>query len=247
MSTTIDLTGKTAFVTGSTRGIGLAIARSLHGAGAKVTVVGRQVERARSVAAEFGDRGYGVGCDVAQAYQVEDALAAAEKALGPIDILVNNAGLTRDNILLRLTDEDWNTVLAANLNGAFHTIRATIKGMMKRRFGRIINITSIVGLTGNKGQANYAASKAGLIGLTKSVAKEYASRNILVNCIAPGFIETDMTDALPAEARATLLEEIALGRLGRPEDVAGTVLFLASDLAGYITGQVLVVDGGMVI
>jgi 3-oxoacyl-[acyl-carrier protein] reductase len=160
---------------------------------------------------------------------------------------VNNAGLTRDNILLRLTDADWDTVLNANLKGAFNTIRATIKGMMKRRSGRIINIGSIVGLTGNKGQANYAASKAGLIGLTKSVAKEYASRNILVNCVAPGFIETDMTGALPEEARATLLEDIALGRLGRPEDVAGTVLFLASDLAGYITGQVLVVDGGMVI
>ena len=247
MAATIDLSGKTAFVTGSTRGIGLAIARSLHGTGAKVAIVGRDAERAKSVAAEFGDRGFGVGCDVAQVLQVEAALGQAEKALGPLDILVNNAGVTRDNILLRLTDEDWNTVLDANLKGAFHTIRAAIKGMMKRRSGRIINITSIVGLTGNKGQANYAASKAGLIGLTKSVAKEYASRNILANCVAPGFIETDMTDALPTEARATLLEEIALGRLGRPEDVAGTVLFLASDLAGYMTGQVLVVDGGMVI
>jgi 3-oxoacyl-[acyl-carrier protein] reductase len=247
MTATIDLTGKTAFVTGSTRGIGRAIAQVLYGAGAKVAVVGRELERARSVAAELGDRAYGVGCDVAQASQVEAALAETEKALGPIDILVNNAGVTRDNILLRLTDDDWNTVLDANLKGSFNTIRGAIKGMMKRRSGRIINITSIVGLTGNKGQANYSASKAGLIGLTKSVAKEYASRNILANCVAPGFIETDMTHALPAEARATLLEEIALGRLGRPEDVAGTVLFLASDLAGYITGQVLVVDGGMVI
>jgi len=245
--TIIDLSGKTAFVTGSTRGIGLAIAQSLYGAGAKVAVVGRDLECARSVAAGLGERAAAVACDVASADQVEAAVAAAEKALGPIDILVNNAGLTRDNILLRLTDDDWDTVLDANLKGAFLTMRATIKGMMKRRAGRIINITSIVGLIGNKGQANYAASKAGLIGLTKSVAKEYASRNILANCIAPGFIETDMTDALPAEARATLLEEIALGRLGRPEDVAGTVLFLASDLAGYITGQVLVVDGGMVI
>jgi 3-oxoacyl-[acyl-carrier protein] reductase len=247
LATTIDLTGKTAFVTGSTRGIGLAIARSLHGAGAKVAVVGRDLQRARAVATELGDRTIGVACDVARADQVEPAIAAVESTLGPIDILVNNAGLTRDNILLRLTDADWDTVLDANLKGAFHTMRATIKGMMKRRSGRIINITSIVGLTGNKGQSNYAASKAGLVGLTKSVAKEYASRNILVNCIAPGFIETDMTHALPDEARATLLEEIALGRLGRPEDVAGTVLFLASDLAGYITGQVLVVDGGMVI
>ena len=245
--TTIDLTGKTAFVTGSTRGIGHAIARTLHAAGAKVAVVGRDQARAESVAAELGERAAGVACDVAQADQVEAAIAAAERALGPIDILVNNAGLTRDNILLRLTDADWNAVLDANLKGAFHTTRAVIKGMMKRRAGRIVNITSIVGLTGNKGQANYAASKAGLIGFTKSVAKEYASRGVLANCVAPGFIETDMTAALPDEARATLLQDIALGRLGRPEDVAGAVLFLASDLAGYITGQVLVVDGGMVI
>jgi 3-oxoacyl-[acyl-carrier protein] reductase len=245
--TTIDLSTRTAFITGSTRGIGLAIARALHGAGARVAIVGRDLARTRSVAGELGDRTVGVACDVAKEIEVAAAIAAAEAALGPIDILVNNAGLTRDNILLRLTDADWDLVLDANLKGAFHTMRAVIKGMMKRRFGRITNISSIVGLTGNKGQANYAASKAGLIGLTKSVAKEYASRNILVNCIAPGFIETDMTDALPAEARATLLEEIALGRLGRPEDVAGTVLFLASDLAAYITGQVLVVDGGMVI
>jgi 3-oxoacyl-[acyl-carrier protein] reductase len=188
-----------------------------------------------------------MACDVALGDQVAAAISGAEAVLGPIDILVNNAGLTRDNILLRLSEDDWDAVLDANLKGAFHTTRAVIKGMMKRRSGRIINMTSIVGLTGNKGQANYAASKAGLIGFTKSVAKEYASRNILVNCIAPGFIETDMTASLPDEARATLLEQIALGRLGRPEDVAGTVLFLASDLAAYITGQVLVVDGGMVI
>src|SRR3954470_13830244 len=245
--TAIDLSGKTAFVTGSTRGIGLAIAQALYEAGAKVGVVGRDVERARSVAAGFGNRAAGVACDVADGDQVDAASAEVQAVLGPIDILVNNAGLTRDNIVLRLTDADWDTVLDANLKGAFHTIRAAIRGMMKRRSGRIINIGSIVGLTGNKGQANYAASKAGLVGLTKSIAKEYASRNVLVNCIAPGFIETDMTDALPAEARATLLEEIALGRLGRPEDIAGTVLFLASDLASYITGQVLVVDGGMVI
>jgi 3-oxoacyl-[acyl-carrier protein] reductase len=245
--TTIDLTGKTAFVTGSTRGIGLAIARTLHDAGAKVAVVGRDHERATAVATGLGQRAAGFACDVANGDEVEAAVAAAEKALAPIDILVNNAGLARDNILLRLTDEDWDSVLDANLKGAFHTTRATIKGMMKRRAGRIINITSIVGLTGNKGQANYAASKAGLIGFSKSVAKEYASRNILVNCIAPGFIETDMTASLPDAARTSLLEQIALGRLGRPEDVAGTVLFLASDLAGYITGQVLVVDGGMVI
>jgi 3-oxoacyl-[acyl-carrier protein] reductase len=245
--TDIDLTGKVAFVTGSTRGIGLAIARAMHGAGAKVAIVGRNAERAREVAADLGDRTAGVGCDVALADQVEAALAASDAALGPVDILVNNAGLTRDNILLRLTDADWDAVLDANLKGAFHTTRAAIKGMMKRRSGRIINVTSIVGLSGNKGQANYAASKAGLIGFTKSVAKEYAARGILANCIAPGYIETDMTSGLPDAAKATLLQGIALGRLGRPEDVAGAALFLASDLAAYITGQVLVVDGGLVI
>ena len=245
--TAIDLTGRTAFVTGSTRGIGLSIARALHAAGASVAIVGRDVARAQIVAVELGERAVGVACDVADATQVEAAIAAAEKALGPIDILVNNAGLTRDNILLRLSEDDWDVVLDANLKGAFLTTRAVIKGMMKRRAGRIINITSVVGLTGNKGQANYAASKAGLIGLTKSVAKEYASRGVLANCIAPGFIETDMTAALPSEARTALLEQIALGRLGRPEEIAAAVLFLASDLAAYITGQVLVVDGGMVI
>jgi 3-oxoacyl-[acyl-carrier protein] reductase len=245
--TAIDLTGRSAFVTGSTRGIGLAIARALQAAGAKVAIVGRDQDRAAAVAAELGERTVAVACDVGQADQVERAIAVAEAALGPVDILVNNAGLTRDNIVLRLSEADWDAVLDANLKGAFHTTRTVLKGMMKRRAGRIVNITSIVGLTGNKGQANYAASKAGLIGFTKSIAKEYASRGILANCVAPGFIDTDMTAALPEEARATLLQAIALGRLGRPEDVAGAVLFLASDLAGYITGQVLVVDGGMVI
>ena len=243
----IDLTGQTAFVTGSTRGIGRAIADVLYAAGAKVAIVGREAERAQAVAAELGDRAVGVGADVAVAAQVDMAVAAAERALGPVTILVNNAGLTRDNLLLRLSEADWDAVLDANLKGAFHTTRAVIKGMMKRRAGRIINISSIVGLTGNKGQANYAASKAGLIGFTKSVAKEYASRGVLVNCVAPGFIETDMTAALPTDARDALLGQIALGRLGKPADVAYAVLFLASDFAGYITGQVLVVDGGMVV
>lgn len=243
----ISLEGRVALVTGGTRGIGLAIARALHGAGARVALTGRDAGRAEEVAATVGDGVIGVACDVADAAQVDAAVTEVERRLGPVEILVNNAGLTRDNILLRLTGDDWDAVLDANLKGAFHTTKAVIKGMMKRRAGRIINITSIVGLIGNKGQANYAASKAGLIGFTKSIAKEYASRNVLANCIAPGFIETDMTAALPEEARASLLQAIALGRLGRAEDVADAVLFLASDLSGYITGQVLVVDGGMVL
>lgn len=244
---TIDLAGKAALVTGGTRGIGRAIAATLHRAGARVALTGRDADRARAMAAELGPGAAGFGCELADPAQIEAAVAGAEAALGPIDILVNNAGLTRDQLVLRMTEADWDTVLDANLKGAFVAIRAVLKGMMKRKAGRIINVTSVVGLTGNKGQANYAASKAGLIGLTKSVAKEYAGRNILVNCVAPGFVETDMTAALPVEARNTLLQQIALGRLGRPEDVAGAVLFLASDLAGYVTGQVLVVDGGMVI
>ncbi len=247
MSVAIDLAGQVAFVTGSTRGIGRGIATLLHQAGAAVAVVGRSEPQAAAVAAELGSRSVGVACDVSDKAQVEAAIAAAERALGPISILVNNAGLTRDNLLLRLDEADWDQVLDANLKGAFHTTKAIIRGMMKRREGRIINITSIVGITGNKGQANYAASKAGLIGFTKSVAKEYASRGVTANCVAPGFIDTDMTAALPQEARDALLSQIALGRLGQPADIAGAVLFLASDLARYVTGQVLVVDGGMVI
>jgi 3-oxoacyl-[acyl-carrier protein] reductase len=245
MTTTISLAGQTALVTGSTRGIGLAIARALHGAGAQVAIHGRDAARAEAVAAELGAGTVGVAGDVADPARIEAAVLAAEAALGPITILVNNAGLTRDNLLIRLTDEDWTTVLDANLRGAFNTMRLLARGMMKRKAGRIINLTSVVGLVGNKGQANYAASKAGLIGLTKAVAREYASRNVLVNCVAPGYIATDMTAALPPEAGAALLSAIPLGRLGQPDEVAGAVLFLASDLARYITGHVLVVDGGM--
>jgi 3-oxoacyl-[acyl-carrier protein] reductase len=245
MSAVIDLTGQVCLVTGSTRGIGLSIARALHGAGASVAVHGRDLARAQAVAAELGERATAVAADVTTPDQVAAAWAQAEAALGPITVLVNNAGLTRDNLLIRLGEDDWDAVLDANLKGAFLTMRLAAKGMMKRKGGRIINISSVVGLIGNKGQANYAASKAGLIGLTKAVAKEYASRNILVNCVAPGYIETDMTGALPPEASAALLSAIPLGRWGQPEEIAGAVLFLASDLARYITGQVLVVDGGM--
>lgn len=244
--TTISLEGQVALVTGSTRGIGRAIAERLYSSGARVAIVGRQVDAARAVAEALGERAAGFGCDVVDRAQVDALIESVEAKLGSVGVLVNNAGITRDNLLLRLSDEDWGAVLDANLKGAFLMTRAVIKGMMKRRAGRIINISSIVGLIGNKGQANYAASKAGLIGFTKAVAREYASRNVLVNCVAPGYIETDMTAALPPEAQSTLLGQIALGRLGQPADVAGAVLFLASDLAGYVTGQVLVVDGGMV-
>ena len=242
----IDLTGRTALVTGSTRGIGKAIAETLASAGARVAIVGRDQARAAEVAAAIGGSSQGFGADVSDPKSVVALVEAVEAAFGQVDILVNNAGLTRDNILFRIKDDDWDAVLDANLRGAFVAIRSASRGMMKRRWGRIINIASIVGITGNKGQANYAASKAGLIGLTKSVAKELASRNILVNAVAPGFIETDMTAAMTAEARAGLSALIPLDRLGAAQDIAGTVAFLASDLASYITGQVLVVDGGMV-
>lgn len=242
----IDLSGRVALVTGSTRGIGLAIARTLASCGARVAVVGRDQARADAVAADLGGEAKGFACDIADVAQVNALVEAVETAFGSIDILVNNAGLTRDNILLRLKDDDWDAVIDANLRGAFATIRAATRGMMKRRWGRIINISSIVGLIGNKGQANYAASKAGLIGLTKSVAREFASRNILANVIAPGFIETDMTNAMTAEARAAMSGQIPLERLGTAQDVANAVAFLASEHAAYITGQVLVVDGGLV-
>ncbi|MDP1857509.1 MAG: SDR family NAD(P)-dependent oxidoreductase, partial [Gemmatimonadaceae bacterium] len=198
----IDLSGRNALVTGSTRGIGHAIASTLAAAGARVAIVGRDEARAEAVAAALGQGAQGFACDVADLAQVSALIRDVEQAFGGIDILVNNAGVTRDNLMLRLKDDDWNAVIDANLRGAFATIRAATRGMMKRRWGRIINISSVVGLTGNKGQTNYAASKAGLIGLTKSVAKEFASRGILANVVAPGFIDTEMTAVMTPEARA---------------------------------------------
>jgi 3-oxoacyl-[acyl-carrier protein] reductase len=242
----IDLTGRVALVTGSTRGIGREIAATLTACGARVAVVGRDAARAGEAAQAIGGDARGYAADVSDAAQVTNLVESVERDFRSLDILVNNAGLTRDNILLRLKDEDWDAVLAANLRGAFASVRAAARGMMKRRWGRIINISSVVGLIGNKGQSNYAASKAGLIGLTKSVAKEFASRNILANVIAPGFIETDMTAAMTADARAALSAQIPLERLGTPKDIAGVAAFLSSEHAAYITGQVFVVDGGLV-
>jgi len=242
----VELQGQVALVTGGSRGIGLAIAGELAAAGAKVAVVARDEARAQAAAAQLGGGHRGYGCDVADSEAVNALVKRVEEEMGPLDILVNNAGVTRDNVLMRIRDDDWDAVLDTNLRGAFNTIRAASRGMMKRRRGRVINITSVVGITGNKGQANYAASKAGVIGLTKSVAKELASRGVLVNAVAPGYIETDMTADLPEAARDALMGQIALGRLGRPQDIAPAVRFLAGPGAQYITGQVLVVDGGMV-
>ena len=242
----IDLSGKVALVTGSTRGIGREIAGRLRECGARVAIVGREQAKADSVAAEVGGDARGFACDVSDTAAVAKLVSDVESAFGSLDILVNNAGVTRDNVVMRLKDEDWDAVLDANLRGPFAAIRAASRGMMKRRWGRIINITSVVGIIGNKGQSNYASSKAGLIGLTKSIAKELASRNVLVNAVAPGFIETEMTDAMTSEAKNSLTGMIPLERLGKPSDVAAAVAFLASEHASYITGQVIVVDGGMV-
>lgn len=242
-----ELAGNVAVVTGGSRGIGLAIARELAEAGARVAVVARNGERAQQAAEDLPGEGHaGFACDVADPGAVKETVAAVESTLGPIAILVNNAGITRDNILLRLQDEDWDQVLDVNLKGAFNTIRACSRGMMKRRSGVIVNISSVVGLMGNAGQSNYAASKAGLLGLTKSVARELASRGVRCNAVAPGYIATDMTSELSEEQTSALKSGIPLGRLGEPEDVAPLVRFLAGPGGRYITGQTLAVDGGMV-
>ena len=243
----MELQGQVALVTGGSRGIGLAIAEALADAGAKVAIVARNEAGAQSAAEGLPGEGHrGYGCDVADSDAVNALVKRVEEEMGGLDVLVNNAGVTRANVLMRLKDEDWDAVLDTNLRGAFNTIRAATRGMMKRRHGRVIIITSVVGITGNRWHAHYAASKAGLIGLTKSVAKELASRNVLVNAVAPGYIETDMTHDLPGAARDALMSQIALGRLGAPGDIAPVVRFLAGPGAGYMTGQVLVVDGGMV-
>ena len=241
-----ELKDRVAVVTGGSRGIGLAIAHALAQDGSRVAVLARDGERARQAAEGLpGTAHLGLSCDVADPNQTREALAAVEKEIGPVAILVNNAGITRDNILLRLRDEDWDQVMAVNLRGAFNTTRAVVRGMMKRREGAILNITSVVGLMGNAGQSNYAASKAGLVGFTKSVARELASRGIRCNALAPGFIETDMTDALSEEQAEALKERIPLGRFGAPEEVAQVARFLVGPHGRYITGQVLAVDGGM--
>lgn len=242
------LSGKVALVTGGSRGIGRSICERFARDGAKVAVVARDGARAAETAAALEGEGHrGYACDVADSEAVNALVKQVEQDFGSLDILVNNAGVTADNLLVRIDDEAWDKVLNTNLKGAFNLIRAAAKGMMKRRSGRIINITSVVGLTGNKGQVNYSASKAGLIGLTKSVAKELASRSILCNAVAPGFIETEMTAGLGGDTKEALMQQIALGKLGSGEDIAGAVRFLAGPDASYITGQVLVVDGGMVI
>lgn len=241
------MNGTNAIVTGGSRGIGLGIAQALAAAGAKVAVVGRDGERATEAAEALEGVGHiGIAGDVASSEDALRVVSTATEALGPIGLLVNNAGITRDNILLRIKDEDWDEVLDVNLKGAFNMTRAVARGMMKARDGVILNVSSVVGISGNAGQANYAASKSGLFGLTKSVARELASRGVRCNAIAPGYIETDMTAELGEERTEALLAQIPLGRLGTPDDVAGLVRFLAGPSARYITGQVVTVDGGMV-
>jgi 3-oxoacyl-[acyl-carrier protein] reductase len=240
-----DLTGKAALVTGASGGIGGAIATALHAQGATVALSGTRVEALQDLGGRLGGRTHVLACNLADAAAAEKLVGEAEAAMGKLDILVNNAGLTRDTLAVRMKDEDWQTVLDVDLTAGFRLARAALRGMMKRRFGRIIGIASIVGVTGNPGQANYAAAKAGMIGMSKALAAEVASRGITVNCVAPGFIATPMTEALGAPQKERLLGAIPAGRLGVGADVAAAVVFLAADEAAYVTGQTLHVNGGM--
>jgi 3-oxoacyl-[acyl-carrier protein] reductase len=240
-----DLTGKTALVTGATGGIGASIAEALHGQGATVMLSGTRQAALDAAREKLGARVHAIACNLANAQEVEKLVPAAEAQMGTLDILVSNAGITRDMLALRMKDEDWAAVIDLNLTAAFRLSRAALRGMMKRRFGRIVGITSIVGVTGNAGQANYAASKAGMIGMTKALAQEVASRQITVNCVAPGFIETPMTAGLNDKQRESLLANVPSGRLGLPAEVAAAVVYLASTEASYVTGQTLHVNGGM--
>lgn len=240
-----DLTGKTALVTGATGGIGAAIAKVLHAAGATVAISGTRAAVLEDLKVQMGGRVHMLACNLSDVVDVEKLVPAAEAAMGSLDILVNNAGITRDGLAMRMKDEDWQRVLDVNLTAPFRLCRAAVRGMMKRRWGRIVNITSVVAVTGNPGQVNYVASKAGIVGLTKSLAQELASRNVTVNAVAPGFIATAMTEVLSGTQKEAILGRVPAGRLGTPDDVAASVLYLASSEASYVTGQTLHVNGGL--
>lgn len=240
-----DLTGKSALVTGASGGIGGEIAKALHAAGAKVALSGTRVEPLEALAAELGEGAFVCPANLSDAGSVEALPKAAAEAMGSLDILVNNAGITRDNLFMRMSDEEWQSVIDVNLTSSFRLMRGVLRGMMKARWGRIVNITSVVGATGNPGQGNYAAAKAGLVGMSKSLAYEVASRGITVNCVAPGFIQTAMTDKLNDDQKGKILTQIPAGRMGSPEEIAAAVLYLSSAEAGYVTGATLHVNGGM--